>query len=230
MPYRGVLFDVDGTLIGLRPEPEAFYLQVCQEYGLACSAEKMARSRAVALGFVNQHGLDYGDDEREMWRAANREVFLHLGAGEKAAECAARFQVLFSRGTEQFLFPDVMPTLAGLHARGYLLGALTGRLYSNEALLVQLGVRPYLAFYLYAGELGVLKPDPRMYREALARARLPAELVVLVGDQPADVDGARSVGITPVLLARQQAAAPGDVARVTDLRELLLWLRKPSAE
>ena len=224
MPYRGVFFDVDGTLLGQRPEPELFYLQVCQEYGLDCAAEKLARSRVVAMEFVEQHGLDYGDDERAMWRAANREVFLHLGAGERAAECAARFQTLFYQETEQYLFPDVLPALQGLHARGYELGALTGRLYSNESTLIDLGIRPYFAFYLYAGELGVQKPDPRMYRGALARAGLPAEAVVLVGDQPADVEGARSVGMTPVLIVRGEAAAAGDVRQVNDLRELLTWL------
>jgi len=224
MLYRGVFFDIDGTLLGLRPEPEVFYQQVCQEYGLGCAPEKRAHSRAVALDFIGQHGLDYGDDERVMWRAANREVFLYLGAGERAAECAARFQLLFYQRTEQYLFPDVLPALRGLHTRGYVLGALTGRLYSNEGALADLGIRPYFAFYLYAGELGVQKPDPRMYDEALARTGLSAGAVVLVGDQPADVEGARSVGMMPVLITRGEAASAGEVRQVNDLRELLEWL------
>lgn len=223
MSYGGILFDVDGTLLGLYPEPEVFYRQVCAEYGLPWT-EAASGARAVAMRFLNAHGLEYLDDERGFWLAANREVFLSLGAGEDAAACAARFQELFYAGAKEYCFPDVLPTLRGLRARGYLLGALTGRLYSSEAALVELGLRPYLAFYLYAGELGVLKPDPRLYREALARAGLPAAEVVLVGDQLADVEGARSVGMTPVLVVRSGAEARGDVRQVSDLRQLLPWL------
>ncbi len=229
MSYRGVFFDVDGTLIGLRPEPEVFYRQVCAERGLPWT-EAGLQARAVVMRFLNAHGLEYIGDERGFWRAANRQVFLYLGAGEDAAACAARFQELFYAGAEEYCFPDVLPTLQGLRARGYLLGALTGRLYSNEGTLVELGLRPYFAFYLYAGELGVLKPDPQLYHEALGRAGLPAAAVVLVGDQPADVEGAHGVGMTPLLVARAGAEAWADsVRQVSDLRQLLPWLDGLSA-
>ena len=224
MPFRGVFFDVDGTLIGVCPPPEAFYKEVCQEHGLEC-AEALAQARAVALGFFHRHGLNYLDDEAGMWREANRQVFLYLGAGEQqAGVCADRFQDLFREGARSHLYPDVLPTLQGLRERGYPLGALTGRLHSSEDMLKGLGIRPYFALYLYAGELGVLKPDPRMYRVALERIGLPAEAVALVGDHPSDVEGARSVGITPVCIVRDHLIPTEDVPRLADLRELLSWL------
>jgi len=226
MPYLGIFFDLDGTLLYIRPAPEVFYQQVCQEYGLEDTG--LSGARAVALRFVSEHGLDYRHDELGMWRAANREVFLYLGAGERADECAIRFQTLFRSGSEYLLYPDVLPALDALHSRGYLLGALTGRIHSGEDELVRLGVRPYLHFVLCAGEVGVQKPDPRLYRAALARAGLPAEAVVLVGDQWVDVEGARSVGMAPVLIVRGRPAVGGEVRQAGDLRELLTWLRLSS--
>ena len=222
LSFRGVFFDVDGTLVGLRPEPEVFYRQVCQEFGLQCPQERLGQARRVTLSFVNEHGLDYLDDERGMWRAANRQSYLYLGAGERAGECAARFQELYYQGSEEYLYPDVLPTLEGLREGGCLLGALTGRLHSSEELLVRLGVRSYFSFYLYAGELALLKPDPRMYRTALERAGLPASAVLLVGDQPSDVEGACSVGMTPLIIARSGQRQAEGVPHLSDLRELLL--------
>ncbi len=221
--YRGVFFDIDGTLLGVRPEPEVFYEQVCQEVGVDCT-ERLTQARSIALDFFHQHGLAYLHDERKMWWEANRRVFSFLGLGDRAADCATRFQALFYRSSEQFLYPDVKPALEGLRERGYLMGALTGRLHSSENVLRALEVRPFFAFYLYAGELGVLKPDPRLYQTALQRAGLPPASIVLVGDHPSDVQGARSVGLTPVLIARGQRAHHGDVKQVSDLQELLPWL------
>jgi HAD superfamily hydrolase (TIGR01549 family) len=224
LTFQGVFFDIDGTLVGLRPPPEVFYRRVCQDFGLDCSEEQLAQARRVAVNFVCKHGLDYLDDELGMWRAANRQVYLHLGAGKRAGDCAARFQEMFYREMEEYLFPDVLPTLDGLRARGYPLGVLTGRLHSSEALLRRLGVRSYFSFYLYAGELEVLKPDPRMYTSALERAGLDASAVVLVGDNVSDVAGAQSVGITPIVIAREGRRQAEDVLHLPNLRDLLPWL------
>ena len=44
-------------------------------------------------------------------------------------------------------------------------------------------------------EVGALKPDPAMYREALRRAALPAAACVFIDDRPGNVEGARRVGM-----------------------------------
>jgi epoxide hydrolase-like predicted phosphatase len=44
-------------------------------------------------------------------------------------------------------------------------------------------------------EVGVLKPDPAIYREALRRSGLPAEACVFFDDRQDNVEGARRVGM-----------------------------------
>ena len=44
-------------------------------------------------------------------------------------------------------------------------------------------------------QVGAMKPEPRIYQEALRRSRLPAEACVFIDDRPVNVDGARRVGI-----------------------------------
>jgi glucose-1-phosphatase len=44
-------------------------------------------------------------------------------------------------------------------------------------------------------EVGVMKPDPGIYQEALRRSGLPAEACVFIDDRPGNVEGARRVGM-----------------------------------
>ena len=66
------------------------------------------------------------------------------------------------------------------------------------------------------------KPHPDIFRYALDRAGLRADEVLYVGDSyVADVLGARSVGIAPVLIDREGKAPNVDCAVVRSLGEVL---------
>ena len=49
--------------------------------------------------------------------------------------------------------------------------------------------------FVVSYEVGVLKPDPAIYQEALRRSGLPAEACVFFDDRQENVDGARRVGM-----------------------------------
>lgn len=49
--------------------------------------------------------------------------------------------------------------------------------------------------YIVSYEVGAMKPDPAIYREALRRSGVPAEACVFIDDRPANVEGARRVGM-----------------------------------
>jgi FMN phosphatase YigB (HAD superfamily) len=69
---------------------------------------------------------------------------------------------------------------------------------------------------------GVEKPDPRFFRLLLERARARAETTVHVGDlYHIDVLGARSAGVRPLLLDRDNLYAGFDAERVTSLHEVV---------
>jgi putative hydrolase of the HAD superfamily len=44
-------------------------------------------------------------------------------------------------------------------------------------------------------EVGAMKPEPRIYQEALQRSGLPADACVFIDDRSGNVDGARRVGM-----------------------------------
>ena len=69
--------------------------------------------------------------------------------------------------------------------------------------------------------VGVLKPDPAIFRIALERMSLEAGRTVFVGDMPEiDVKGAKAAGIVPILLDRHDLHTEVPSARIRSLDEL----------
>jgi len=70
---------------------------------------------------------------------------------------------------------------------------------------------------------GSAKPDPAIFGAALAALDVPASATLHAGDDPvADVQGARTAGLSAVLVCRSgpPATLPRDVATITSLGEL----------
>ena len=69
------------------------------------------------------------------------------------------------------------------------------------------------------------KPDPRMYRDALEKMGLPPEETVFVDDGVENLQGARELGIQPVLIRAKPEAEFCDnipsIRRISGLLELL---------
>ncbi len=114
------------------------------------------------------------------------------GEARELAEQA--FQVFLEARHAVQLFPEVHPTLE-LLANHYRLGVLT----NGNADVRRLGLADYFDFTLCAEELGVGKPDPRPFCEALKRAGVAAEHAVHIGDHPSDdIGGAQRAGMRAI--------------------------------
>jgi len=99
---------------------------------------------------------------------------------------------------------------------------------SVRSILSALGLTAHVDFVLDSAEVGVEKPDPRIFELALGQARLAPAEAVYVGDlYSVDVRGARASGMRAVLLdpgghwgARDCPMAPDLLAAV---RLILTW-------
>lgn len=161
--------------------------------------------------FLARHGLDDPEaaDEARRWFSEHR--FLGLA-----------------------LFPEAVRLLGvarGVPTRGS--GARRVGLITNGPADIQrakidlLELWGHVDFAIISGELGVEKPDPAIFREALRLGEAEAGEAVYVGDSPhLDVAGARSVGIRAVWVnpgglpwPADEAGAPPD-HEIRGLREL----------
>lgn len=138
---------------------------------------------------------------------------------EAHALAARAFDVFLEARHAIDLFPEVHPTLEHL-ANHYRLGVLT----NGNADVRRLGLADYFQFTLCAEDLGIGKPDPRPFQEALGRAGVAAEHAVHVGDHPDDdIGGAQRAGMRAIWF--NPAGKPwqhegGPDAQISSLAEL----------
>lgn len=125
--------------------------------------------------------------------------------------------------TENYIpYPDVKKVLETL-SQTHTLGIISDTWPSVVPQLDQLGLRPYFSFVTYSYELGVYKPDPRMFRDALRKAGCPAEKTVFIDDLPMNLEGAAALGITPVLIAANPVSdVEVPFTKIHALEELIL--------
>jgi putative hydrolase of the HAD superfamily len=128
------------------------------------------------------------------------------------------------------LTPGARETLMTLKARGIKLGLVTnGKTKVQNEKVDALELRGLLDLILTSEEVGIKKPDPRIFEIALERLQLEPSQVWMVGDHPVnDVLGARGAGLTAVWLRgamhvwSQDAERGLEIERLPELLELLV--------
>jgi HAD superfamily hydrolase (TIGR01662 family) len=107
------------------------------------------------------------------------------------------------------LFSDAQPTLAQLKAHGYLIAVVTNTSQSNAVdvakALERLGLLQFVDAVVTSTDVGVEKPDPRMFQAALEKLQLPAREAAMIGDDlEKDILGAQRLGMTTILVNRNK--------------------------
>jgi putative hydrolase of the HAD superfamily len=97
--------------------------------------------------------------------------------------------------------PEAELALSLLADRGVRAAVISNSNGSVRSILRDLGLTRYLDFVLDSAEVGVEKPDPRIFQIALEQAGAAASAALYVGDlYSIDVVGARTAGLSAVLL------------------------------
>jgi putative hydrolase of the HAD superfamily len=215
---RAVLFDAGGTLIHVDGE------RICRAAGVPFDGAAFRRAEAEAFAAVRALVL-----ERPESRDAERvpmyfdTLLSALGLDEPAARRRAAGEVgrehhrsnLWSRRAE-----GSVETLDALRRRGYRIAVVSNADGRVRGLLQAAGLSPHLEFVVDSAEVGLEKPDPRIFHAATDKLGLTPAACAYVGDiYEIDVIGAERAGLTPVLIG--DGPAPEGTRRVPDLPALL---------
>jgi HAD superfamily hydrolase (TIGR01509 family) len=180
MRYRGVLLDMDGTLIDSN------------------DAHAHAWQRAFA---ENGEPFPYDEIRRRIGMGGDNLIPSLLGI-EKESELGARISE--RRGQlyrdEYFPrlrpFPDVRPLLERMRAAGLrLVIATSSPTEELEPAIDLAGIRDLLEERTSADDADSSKPDPDIVQAALAELGLRQEEAVMLGDTPYDIAAAGQAGL-----------------------------------
>ena len=122
------------------------------------------------------------------------------------------------------LYEDSLPVVRELRARGIKTALISNCSHSTRPIVDRLGITEEFDEILLSFEVGMHKPDPGIYREALGRlGGVAPERAVFVDDQPPYCDGAAALGIETFLIDRSGDGTPDLNGHrvIQDLRTLL---------
>ncbi len=114
------------------------------------------------------------------------------------------------------LYPDVVPTLTELRT-SYRLGVLANQPSDVRAAMRRDGLEPFFEAWAISDDLGVSKPDPRLFALALDLAGAEPGRAVMVGDRlDYDVRPAKSAGMRAVWMLRGEAPDEPTAAQLAE--------------
>jgi putative hydrolase of the HAD superfamily len=221
--FKGVLFDAGDTLITADPPVHEVALTVAGQFFPDLAPPLLLSALTAARTFFRKYYVNYSSQEE------NRLLADMAQAMKTALRETADVDIDFLPFVKQVRdtlryrpFPDALPTLRGLHEQSKTLAVVSNWDLALPTLLAELGLAEFFNFILPSAEIGIEKPDGRIFRLALQRLGLKSQEVVHIGDQyEADVVGARAVGITPILLDRKGQTRHQDVICISSLAELI---------
>ncbi|GHO44986.1 HAD family hydrolase [Ktedonospora formicarum] len=239
---RTVFFDAGYTLLTERlSTPE-----LCQQVGQALNLHihmdavtaRMVEAESYFLSHrsINRHTWANEQDIIDFWTGYYKNLlrpFVEEHDEERLHKLAYTITREYDNPACWQLYEDVLPTLDALKARKYTMGIISDWGMALGPILQHLQLTPYFDCVIISAAMRHAKPSPALYEGALQRANEIPEFALHIGDMYVqDVLGARSVGITPVLLDRHSRLQENqlDCLLVHSLFELLDLLEVPHAQ
>ncbi len=164
--------------------------------------------------------------ELEEYVRINRLILSNAGIHSDQADLAHLIDEKwsgYSSTVGREAFSDVVPCLDRLHELRLRMGVVSN-IDSKEELrkgIADLGIEDYFYSMVASGEVGYVKPQPEIFQIASKELELPPANLARVGDLYAtDVLGAKSAGMTGILLDREDRLPSVGCGRILSLEEL----------
>jgi putative hydrolase of the HAD superfamily len=224
---RAVFFDVGNTLLYPYPSVSEVVRQVLADEGHVHDLSAIdAYMPLVDEYYEDRYREDdtFWTDENEtstVWVGMYSLLCRRLGIDADAERIARRVYDEFGDPGRWRPYDDVVPAFERLRSRGTCVGLISNWDRRLAGIFTGLGLGGLLDTVVSSAEVGLHKPDPRIFELALERVGVHAEDAAHVGDHHyADALGAEAVGMIPVLIDRHGGEDPGRGLFIRSLDEL----------
>ncbi len=222
--YNTVFLDVDKTLLWVDVDIEG-YVQDLAIYSTNGPLRAENAVKPVWEGMQDhiQQNINYPTaEELEGFKRRNQRrtaQALELDVPPEVLSDVSERRIFFNP------YPESERVLGELRELGYALYVVSNWDVQLESVLEDLGWTHYFDGIVASAVVGVEKPEPGIFEEALRMSGARREKVVHVGNDPvSDVEGAAAAGLDAVFINRSGEEAPEAVAVMPDLSGLPEWI------
>lgn len=235
---RAVFFDVGNTLVYAEPSVSEVCRQVLARAGHIRDLHLIDSFMPLVDAYYEERYAEddafWTDEERtsSVWVGMYSLLCRKLGIEDEAVAVARAVYDEFGRPDRWALYGDVRPAFSRLRAAGIRVGVISNWDSRLVALLRGLGLGDLLNDIVSSADVGLHKPDPRIFELACARIGVAPQDAAHVGDHHyADYLGASTLGMRAVLIDRHDVEAHHGVVPIRSLDALdgLLGVSSPQA-
>ena len=225
MEYQAIFFDRDNTLTYGNPEKTKWRDDIIRSWTnkeFIMNYQKMMKIFDKAK--YPKNGIKTLEEERKFWKRYYYELLIDEGVQE---DLQNRSELLFRElwcNNDRVLFSEVIEVLDYFKNHGYRMGVISDTSPSLQLTLEQLGLEKYFQSYTCSDVVGVMKPDPKIYKTALESLGVKAEHSIYVDDYDVEADGARVLGFTAFHIDRK--GNKNHQWTIRSLKEIVTYVEK----
>lgn len=190
---KAVFFDRDNTLTCKNEEAYKKYFELVES--VSHKPFEMDRKRMFdVFAKIKEKGFNTNtyDNEVEFYKEYYKQVLIEECGKDEEEVAEQIFNVMWLK--DRMLFEDVVDTFKDIKERGLKIGIISDTTLSLQKTLESLGLGEYIDCYTSSKEVGVMKPDPKIYMKAIAKLDLLPEECIYVDDYDEEVIGAKNLG------------------------------------
>lgn len=220
---RYVWFDLGYTLV--YANREEVYCEQLKSIGISKSIEELVLAfHLTDKFFMREYPGALGKKDDQVMKEYYKMLcgYLHIPAVDlmnKRGVTEEKFS------PEWQTFKETIPTLKKLKTLGMGVGLISNWDETARDVLAKTGILPLLDDVVISSEIGIEKPDERIFLHALEGIDVPAEKCLYVGDNYYDdVIGSQKVGMDCLLINpfdRQGIEELPDIPKISNINQLL---------
>jgi putative hydrolase of the HAD superfamily len=228
MKVQNVWFDLGLTLVHV-PLEEA-YLQVLEAFDVKKAGTDIRRAFFMAdKTFMREYPHVLGTDPAQFMPWYLGVVNFHLGVRLDLQVCTKLYrEAQQQRKMRWQLIDGAVDTLKELKSRGIQTGLISNWNHTCRTVLSENGLDKLLNPIVISSEVGLEKPDPRIFETALRLADADPERSLYVGDNYYDdVVGTRKVGMKCLLITPYKRFGIEEIDHdsvIKDIREVVHYI------